>query len=75
MIIEVTPADFVCNIDKTGFTDWEDKKPKIVVVPAKISDDELHYFVNRDVSIIKSLLIYDNHISQTNISYGKSSLH
>ena len=49
VIIEATPAELVYNIDETGLSDWEEKKPKTVIVPARIPDDELHYPVNRGI--------------------------
>jgi hypothetical protein len=55
------PADLVFNLDEVGISDWEDRKPKKVVVPitvaaqcsqhspSNISERETHF--NRDVHL------------------------
>lgn len=30
LIIEITPAELVYNLDETGLSDWEEHKPKTV---------------------------------------------
>lgn len=48
-IIEITPAELIYNIDETEFSDWEERRPKTVIVPSEISDDDLHYPINRGI--------------------------
>lgn len=48
-IIEITPAELIYNIDETGFSDWEERRPKTVIVPSEISEDDLHYPINRGI--------------------------
>ena len=39
----------VYNIDETGLSDWENRKPKIVIVPKDLENEDLHYPVNRGI--------------------------
>jgi hypothetical protein len=43
------PAELIFNIDETGLSDWEERKEKMVLVPAAHIDSTLHYPVNRPV--------------------------
>lgn len=48
-IITIVPADLVYNIDETGLSDWENRKPKTVIVPKELEKHDLHYPVNRGI--------------------------
>lgn len=47
LLIDVAPAELVYNIDETGLSDWEERKPKTVVIPKGVPKEQLHYPVNR----------------------------
>lgn len=49
LIIEITPAELVYNFNETGLSDWEERKPKTVVIPSELRDDDLHYPINRSI--------------------------
>ena len=48
-IITIVPADLVYNIDETGLSDWENRKPKTVIIPKDLENEDLHYPVNRGI--------------------------
>jgi hypothetical protein len=38
------PAELIINLDKIGVWDWEDSKPKFVVIPAILGGTLIHCF-------------------------------
>jgi hypothetical protein len=48
-IIPIVPSELVFNFDETGFSDWEDRKIKPILVPAAKEDSTLHYPVNQNI--------------------------
>jgi hypothetical protein len=51
-------AELVFNLDEVGMSEWEDRKPKKVIVPKTISGDTVHHSVLRDVKYIDSLVYH-----------------
>jgi hypothetical protein len=52
-------TDLVFNLDEVGISEWEDRKPKNVIVPKSMGEQTVHHQVNRNlkhVSIIASVL-------------------
>jgi hypothetical protein len=52
------PANLVFNLDEIGISDWEDRKPKKVVVPITVATHDIHHRMSRNVkhiSIVKSI--------------------
>ena len=47
IIIQIPPAELVYNIDEPGLSDWEERKPKTVIIPSEINNDDFHYPINR----------------------------
>jgi hypothetical protein len=37
------------NIDESGFSDWEERTPKGVLIPTRLRESTLHYLVNRSI--------------------------
>ena len=37
-VIGITPAELIYNIDETGLSDWEERKPKMVAVPKELEN-------------------------------------
>jgi hypothetical protein len=46
------PADLVLNLDENGISDWEDRKPKKVVVPITASAHNVHHRISRNLKRI-----------------------
>jgi hypothetical protein len=40
-------AELVFNVDELGSTDWEDRKAKRVIVPARIAEGDLYHPISR----------------------------
>lgn len=49
VLIKITLAELIYNIDESGLSDWEERKPKTVLVPTEIDTGDLHYPVNRGI--------------------------
>jgi hypothetical protein len=52
------PVDLLFNLDEIGISDWEDRKPKKVVVPIIVAAHNIHHQISRNVkhiSIITSI--------------------
>jgi hypothetical protein len=47
--IPLVPAELIYNLDESGLSDWEDAKPKPVLVPVDLGDSMIHYPVNRQI--------------------------
>lgn len=56
-IIGITPAKYIYNIDEVGLSDWEERKPKIVIIPNNLPQKQLHYPINRNLSHITLLVM------------------
>ena len=48
-IIPNVPADLIYNIDETGLSDWENRKPKTVIMPKELEKIDKHYPINRGI--------------------------
>jgi hypothetical protein len=46
------PADLVFNLDEVGISDWEDRKPKKVVVPITMAARNIRHRISRNVKHI-----------------------
>ena len=46
-IIKIAPSALIYNIDETGLSDWEERKPKNVIVPKELADCDLQYPIDR----------------------------
>jgi hypothetical protein len=40
-------SELVFNLDEVGSSDWEDQKPKKVIVPRSVSPDDVYHSVSR----------------------------
>jgi hypothetical protein len=49
LIKEYVPIELMFNIDESGFSDWEERKPNGVLIPARLRESTLYYFVNRSI--------------------------
>ena len=49
-------AELIYNIDETGLSDWEERKPKTVIVPEEIDPGNLHYPVDRSIKHVTLLV-------------------
>jgi hypothetical protein len=47
--VPLVPADLLFNFDETGLSDWEERKPKPVLIPTTTGDSQLHYPVDRGI--------------------------
>jgi hypothetical protein len=47
--VPLVPAELIFNMDETGLSDWEERKPKPVIVPSSMDDSFLHYPVDRAI--------------------------
>jgi hypothetical protein len=43
------PADLVFHLDEVGISDWDDRKPKKVVVPISVAAHNIHHRISRNV--------------------------
>jgi hypothetical protein len=50
--VQGSPADLVFNLDEVGISDWEDRKPKKVVVPIIATSHSIHHRVSRNLKHI-----------------------
>ena len=46
-LVQIILAELIYNIDETGLSDWEGKKPKIAIIPKEYENMILHYPINR----------------------------
>jgi hypothetical protein len=47
--VPMVPTELIVNIDESGFSDWEERKPKSVVIPTEARAVTLHYPANRQI--------------------------
>jgi hypothetical protein len=45
----MVPTELLFNTDESGFSDWEERKPKCVLIPTEIRETTLHYPVSRKI--------------------------
>jgi hypothetical protein len=43
------PTELIFNIDERGFSDWEERRPKPVLIPPEFERSVLHYPINRAI--------------------------
>jgi hypothetical protein len=44
--VSLVPAELIYNLDETSLSDWEDSRPRLVLVPTDLGDSMVHYPVN-----------------------------
>jgi hypothetical protein len=42
-------TELLFNIDESGFSDWEERKPKCVLIPTEARETTLHYPASRKI--------------------------
>jgi hypothetical protein len=47
--VPLVATELIFNIDGCGFSDWEERRPKPVLIPAELERSILHYPVNRAI--------------------------
>jgi hypothetical protein len=47
--IPLVSTELMFDIDKSGFSDWEERKPKGVLIPTRLRESTLHCPVNRNI--------------------------
>jgi hypothetical protein len=47
--IPLVPAELIFNIDECGFSDWEERKAKPVLIPSRVRNATLHYPIDRRI--------------------------
>jgi hypothetical protein len=47
--VPFVPVDLTDNLDKIGLSDWQDSKPKSVLVPTNLGDSIVHYPINHQI--------------------------
>jgi hypothetical protein len=47
--VPLVPTELSFNIDESGFSDWEGRKPKCVLIPTEARETTLHYPANRKI--------------------------
>ena len=55
-VITMSPAELIYNMDESGLSDWEERKPKTVVIPKELENVKLHYPVDRGIRHITLLV-------------------
>jgi hypothetical protein len=45
----LVPAELIFNLDETGLSGWEERKPKPVLIPTTVENADLHYPVDRGI--------------------------
>jgi hypothetical protein len=47
--VPLMPAEMIFNIDECGFSDWEERKSKPVLIPREAQGTVIHYPINRAI--------------------------
>jgi hypothetical protein len=47
--VPLVPTELIFNIGVCGFSDWEERRPKPVLIPAEFERSVLHYPFNRTI--------------------------
>jgi hypothetical protein len=47
--MSLVPAESMFNIDECRFSDWKERKPKLVLIPCRVNNVTLHYQVDRGI--------------------------
>jgi hypothetical protein len=45
----LVPAELIFNLDETGLSDWEERKPKPALIPTDLRDSHFHYPADRAI--------------------------
>jgi hypothetical protein len=45
----LVPTELLFNIDESGFSDWEERKPQCVLIPTEARETILHYPASRKI--------------------------
>jgi hypothetical protein len=49
------PTELVFNLDEVGISEWEDRKTKSIVIPKSMSEQTIHYRINRNVKHVSAI--------------------
>jgi hypothetical protein len=47
--VPLAPTELLFNIDESSFSDWEERKPKCVMIPTEARETTLHYPASRKI--------------------------
>jgi hypothetical protein len=47
--VPLVPAELIFNLDETGLSDWEERKPKPALIPTDLEDSHFHYPADRAI--------------------------
>jgi hypothetical protein len=47
--VSLVPTELMFSIDECGFSDWEDRKPKPVLIPCRVNNVTVHYPMDRGI--------------------------
>jgi hypothetical protein len=47
--VPLVPTELLFNIDESDFSDWQERKPKCVLIPTDARETTLHYHENRKI--------------------------
>jgi hypothetical protein len=72
--VQGCPTELVFNLDKVGIPEWEDRKPKKVIVPKSMCEQTVHHKVNRNFKHI-SVIACVSAVGESLISYIFTSQH
>jgi hypothetical protein len=53
--VQGRPTELVFNLDEAGISEWEDRKPKKVIVPKSMGEQTVHHKVNRNLKHVSVL--------------------
>jgi hypothetical protein len=67
--LQACPADLAFNLDEVGISDWEDRKPKRVVVPLTVSAQRSQHSPS-NISERQTDLDCDVHFRRWRVSYS-----
>jgi hypothetical protein len=70
--LQVCPADLVFNLDEIGISDWEDRKPKRVVLPITVGAQRSQHSPS-NISERETHLNCDVHPRSLRVSYSVGS--
>jgi hypothetical protein len=48
-LVTLVPTELLFNVDESGFSDWEERKPKCVRIPTEARETILHYPASRKI--------------------------
>jgi hypothetical protein len=50
------PVDLFFNLDEVGISDWEDRKPKTVVISISMKDEKIHRGMDRSLQHVSVIV-------------------